>query len=276
MNTKNVLRRFALGLLLGIMMCAMAVTVQGAVQKSTMISAGQICYILDKNISGNRISANQFWVRVMTSGASYDLIYAYGTGSNVQMGMEVNRKTTFTSPKTNVYLKNSASANSGALVGVRAIKGTVKLTISSVNPAGTFALKLYSQPPTNTPIRARTVKKEKNIRFLKSKGNLADFPLIFAGTKGAKITRTLSATQTEEYTFKSSYIKVVRLVNGKAVSTTKFKYDDTWVNSGNTYKTALIHLGTSGTTSGWMKVNKGKVCFMYPRLFLGVTYEMKG
>ena len=275
MKTKNVCKRITIALIFGIMMCIMTVTAQGAVQKSKTISAGQVYYVLDSKISGNRISANQFRVKVMTSDAMYDLIYAYGTGSNVQMGMEVNRKTTFTSPKTNAYLKNSASANSGALVGVRVTKGTVKLTIASVNPAGTFALQLSNLPSTKTPIRARTVKKGKNIRFHKSKGNLADFPLIFAGTKGAKITRTLSATQTEEYTFKSSYIKVVTLVNEKAVSTTKFKYDDTWTYNGNTYYTALIHLGTSGTTSGWMKVDKANVCFMYPRLFLGVTYETK-
>ncbi|MBQ1491728.1 MAG: hypothetical protein IIZ39_07185 [Blautia sp.] len=277
MKTIKVFRRFVFGFLLGILMCGAAVTASAAQTKTKQISAGQVYYVMDSNISGNAILRNQFKITRLTSDTTYELIFAYGSSGDVQMDMRVNCQSNFTSPVTNAYLKKSASANTGALFGIRVVKGKVKVTIASQNAANTFALSLANRPNTETPIRACAVKKGRSIRFVKNQGNISDLPLIFAGIKGAKITRTLSATQKEVYVFKGSYLQQKTYVNGNKVSTKKIKYDSTWNYSGDTYHTALMHLRSSSqnTTSGWMKVSKKNACFMYPRQFFGVTYQTR-
>lgn len=274
---KSVLRTVAFGLILGALVIGSAVTAQAAKTNSKTIRAGQIFYVMDSDISGHAISQNQFAVTPKTSSTRYDLIYAYGTTGEMQVRMAVGLSSSFKSSPSNAYIKSSPGSNTGALLGIRVRSGTVVVQIATQNAANTFTLSLTNRPSNMTPIRARTVAKGKKINFKMAQGNAAYIPLIFGGTSGTKIKRTLSSTKYELYVFKSSYLERKTYQNGSKISTVQIKYNTKYSLSGKSYLCTLIQIRPSSTSksTGWMKNTKGNACFLYPRDFLGVSYSMK-
>ena len=278
---KSVLRSLAFGLMLTVLVIGSAVTAQAAKTNSKTIKAGQIYYVMDSDISGHAISQNQFAVTPKTSSTRYDLIYAYesndGGQSKLQVRMAVGLSSSFKSTAGRAYIKSSPASNTGALLGIRVRSGTVVVQIATQNAANTFTLSLTNRPSNMTPIRARTVAKGKKINFKMAQGNAAYIPLIFGGTSGTKIKRTLSSTKYELYVFKSSYLERKIYQNGSKISTVQIKYNTKYSLSGKSYLCTLIQIRPSATSksTGWMKNTKGNACFLYPRDFLGVSYTMQ-
>lgn len=277
MGKKRFLRTLLLGSLFALLVLFSTVTAHAAKIESKTMKKGQIYYIMDTDIRGHGITANQFSVTPKTSSSRYDLIFAYSTGGQVSVRMAVNLGSTFTSTATGAYIKSSAGSNTGALMGIHVRAGSVVVKVATQNAANTFTLSLVNVKSSQTPLRTKTVSKGKKIQFQIKQGNTPYLPLIFGGTKGTKIKRPLSSTKYELYIFQAAYLEKRIYLNKKLNSTTQLKYNSTYPYSGKNYLCTLMQVvpSSSSKSSGWMEVTKGKGCFLYPREFLGVVYTMK-
>lgn len=239
------------------------------------VKAGNIYYVVDENISGNAIIANQFTVTPQGS-AKYDIVYVgKSSDGSIRERCYVNYNKPLTSQAINGYIKSSETANTGALLGIRVRTGTVKISVSSSRNADSFALKPLKS--SKSPLAARTVVKGRKVQFQMRAGNTKYIPLIFGGTTGTSIRRPLSSTTYEVYTFLSSALRCVTYRNGVKASTVSYKYMTTFSLSGKKYRSVLIYIPASASSrsSGWLTTTKGYACFQYPRSYLGIAYQLK-
>lgn len=79
------------------------------------VQKGNCLHIVNENISGNAISKYELQVIPKTSGARYDIVYAYGTEA---MAMKDCRKKSSITNST--YFKANRSANRGIIACVKA------------------------------------------------------------------------------------------------------------------------------------------------------------
>lgn len=276
---KSLQKKIALLLTVAIFASLLSVVPASAATLSNKktINAGQVYYIMDSDISTHKITSNYFVVTPQTTTSSYDIIFATGTASAPVIRSAVGLTGTFTSPKTSAYIKSSLSSNTGALLGIRVRKGTVVVTLYSTSNTGKFGLSLKLRGSNQTPLRARTVAKGKRVNFAMAAGNVDKLPLIFGGTKGSKIKRTLSSNKYELYTFGGKKLTRATYVNKVKTASVTISYNTVYALNGKQYLCSLIQVPVSSKNrvTGWMKNTKGDVVFIYPRDFLSVKYSMK-
>lgn len=252
------------------------VSAQAATKTATLtVKAGTVYYVMDQNISGNGITANKFTATPQTSGTKYDIVYAANSGGAVIEKCLVNYSKTLQANAVKGYIKSSSGSNKGILLGIRVRSGSVKLTVSSARSGSSFALKPVKS--SKTPLVARTVAKGSRVNFKMNAGNTSYMPLIFGGVTGTRIKRTLSSNRYELYTFKSGYVTCTTYANKTKVNTKNYKYNSTYTLSKKLYRCVLIFIpaNSASRSSGWMATTKGSACFLYPRSYLGIKYQMK-
>lgn len=234
-------------------------------------------FLVDQNISGHQIQGNSFMVEPLESGTTFDIVYATGTKASPSVMSLVGYKSKLSRSMTDALIMSSAGENSGAVCGIRVSKGSVKLTVYSQSNQSSMGLSLVNVEKAHTPLRGKTVAKSRSINFAMSKGNVEKIPLIFGGTKGSKIKRTLSSTKYEVYSFGGTKMTRTVYTNKVKGATVSISYHSTYKSSGKTYLCTMIPIPASATSraSGWMKTTKGNVAFFYPRDFLGMKYAMK-
>ena len=252
------------------------VSAQAATKTATLtVKAGNVYYVMDQNISGNGITANKFTAAPDTSGTRYDIVYAANSGGAIIEKCLVNYSKTLQAKAVKGYIKSSAGSNKGILLGIRVRSGSVKLSVASSRSGSSFALKPVKS--SKTPLVARTVAKGSRVNFKMNAGNTNYMPLIFGGVTGTTIKRTLSSTRYELYTFKSGSVTCTTYSNKTKVGSKTYKYNSTYTLSRKLYRCVLIFIpaNTSSRSSGWMATTKGSACFLYPRSYLGIKYQMK-
>ncbi len=248
---------------------AQAATVTGGAE----LGQGAMYYLRDKDISGNRITANSFTVRPLTAGTSYNIVYAQGTRAQPKEYLAVNVTKTLKGAATSAYIKKQASNNVGMLLGIYVRKGSVALSVTSTGTSTKFVLKLVKL--SKQPVAFRTVGKNRKIRFDMATGNLTAIPLVFGGTTNTRIRRTLASDKYELYVFGSTKMKRTTYISGKAAASQTFAYETSYAYNGHKYHCKLMPISAVNVkTSGWMQTTKGYSCFFYPRDYLGLKFTM--
>ena len=269
---KKLIFSMVLGALIALVLLpshVMAATAVGGME----LSAGNMYYLRDKNISGNGVTSNSFTITPTVSGTAYDIVYAQGTRTAPIEYCAVNVTKTLKGKNTSAYIKTNASDNIGMLLGIRIRKGKASLRITSTGTSSSF--RLTAAKLTMTPLASKNVAKGRKIQFRMSTGNLSAIPLVFGGTKGTKIRRRLSSTKHEIYTFNASSLKQVSYVNGKASGSRTFPYETSYKSNGKKYLCKLINLSAATSrVSGSMQTTKGAACFVFPRDYLGLEVTM--
>lgn len=243
---------------------------------SKVISSGEIYYVRDTDISGHRTTGNKFEIRVSSSGASYDLIYAKGgSRASATAGMVVNMKKSSAHDCGTAYIKKSATANSGILLGIRVRTGKVQLRITTSSSNGS-TLSFLKRPSDQTPLVACRVPKGYQSYYVMKRGNLKYIALVIGGMVNSVVKRPLDSTRYEQYAFKSSYILKSVYQNGQRVGTsTKLKYNTAYNLDGYQYRCTLIQLAYgSARNSGVFKTVKGAACYVFPRDYLGYEFNV--
>lgn len=275
-------KRYALVAALLLMAAVLApVTAKAASQtktKSKTIKAGQVFYVLNTNIKKNKVTSNKYVITPRNSSSYYDLIFVRGTADSPSVRALVNTNFKYSSDVVSGYLKKSAKANSGCLLAIRVRSGSVKVQVSSTRNASSFALKFRQAADSKTILRMADVEKGKRIQFTMPAGNIDDMPLIFGGTIGTKIKRTLSDTRYELYTFGEKKLVRTTYQNKKAVSSASVSYNSTYTDAaGRKFYFSIIPVPASATLriSGWMATTKGYARYFYPKEYLGLKVTLE-
>ena len=259
----------------------MPATAKAAVTKSKTVTLkkGQVVYVVDTNISKNKITGNSFSVTPTSTKSYYDMVFVFGTKAKPSVRALVNTNFKYTSSsKVTAYMKESANANTGALVALRVRSGSVKLKVSSTRASGGFKLKFQKRTDTKTILRMTDVEKGRQIQFTMADGNVSIMPLIFGGTSGTKIRRRLNDTRYELYTFGDKNMTRKTYQDKKVVSSQTIKYNSIYTDtSGRKFYFVVIPVPASATlrVSGWMTTTKGMARYFYPKEYLGFSYDMK-
>lgn len=274
------LKKMLAGSALLICLTLLAVPAMATTHKNTKtIEAGEkgIYYVVDSKIAEHGISANQFTVEPQSANTMFDIVYATGSSESPSIMSLVGYQSKLTSKATNAYIKTSSGADTGAVLGIRVSKGSVKLTVYSTSNLEAMGLSLINRVASATPLRGKTLAKNRSINFQMSKGNVANIPLIFGGTKGSKIKRTISSTKYEVYSFGSSQMTRTVYTSGQKGAVTRISYQSKYRSSGKTYLCTLIPVPASATNraSGWMKNTKGSIAFFYMRDYVGMKYGLR-
>ncbi|MBQ1492771.1 MAG: hypothetical protein IIZ39_12505 [Blautia sp.] len=273
---KKIIRKLTLGIAVSACALLLAVPTMAVTHKNTKTitagTKGTIYYVLDQKIAEHGITANQVQIEPQTANTMFDVVLAAGTSASPSIQCVVGRTTKLTSQATNAYIKSSSGADSGAVCGIRVSRGSVKLTVYSTSNLSAMGLVLVNREYKYTPLRGQTIPKGRSINFAMTKGNVANIPLIFGGTKGSKIKRTLSSTKYEVYSFGSSKMMRTVYTNGVKGASIQISYHSTYTTGGKKYLCTLIPIPASAQSksTGWMKNTKGNVAFFYMRDFLGM------
>jgi uncharacterized protein YxeA len=263
-----------------LLMLAFSATVSAATAKAkTTVTGGQCCYLKIKDIKGSGVTSHYFKIQPK-SGTRYDLIYAYDNSGKTRAGMFWNYGKAFTSPNTNAYIKNKASANAGVILGIRVRSGSVDIqTVCTGSKTKNYIVK-DSRSSSRPPLVHTRVQTGHSVAFRMTAGNLAAMPLILSGTKGTSMRRIISSSQNKYavYTFNASYATVTNYVDGKRSGSQKqMKYYSSFTNSGKKFYCTFLDFAPSGSSfyTGEMQTTRGTMFYITARDYLGMQGTLK-
>ena len=131
------IKKWLLGAAVAVMTMMSAIPVSAARKTFTAtVQKGNCLHIVNENISGNAISKYELQVIPKTSGARYDIVYAYGTEA---MAMKDCRKKSSITNST--YFKANRSANRGIIACVKANSGTVEIRVVATSRKSNVKIK---------------------------------------------------------------------------------------------------------------------------------------
>ena len=238
------IKKWLLGAAVAVMTMMSAIPVSAARKTFTAtVQKGNCLHIVNENISGNAISKYELQVIPKTSGARYDIVYAYGTEA---MAMKDCRKKSSITNST--YFKANRSANRGIIACVKANSGTVEIRVVATS-------------------RKSNVKIKKSIMKNHS-------PLIISGNSTVVMQRNLNKNAFERYDFKDKYMYFRRYVNNKRTMKKNRSYASAY---GSTrYYSCLIPANSKGVAyTGDMITKRGTITYYYPSDYLKVTGEKR-
>ena len=278
MNRKTALRLsqvFILWIVIGMMLVPANVWAASKKTKKKTIKAGQTYYVLNKNIKKNKVTSNTFEVTPKDKTARYDLVYAFINANGETRTLAITDAAVSLKSTSKAYMKKTAKANSGALLGIRVRTGEVTLKVTSTRKSGKFALTFKKYDKKRTPLVSQKVKKNKTVEFTMATGNVTAIPVIFGGLEGTVVRRATSETRYEQYTFRAKNLLLETYENDKRVAKTTVKYHSTYELKDKTYYSVLFSMPVSAKaktkSSGVLTVVTGTANFMYPREYLGIT-----
>lgn len=245
------------------MMCTVPVSAATKTFKTT-VQKGNCVHIVNENISGNAISKYKLQIIPKTSGAKYDIVYAYGTEA---MALKDCRKQSSVTNST--YFKANRTVNRGIIACVKATSGTVEIRVTTTSKKSNVKIK-KSIMKNHSPLISKKTSKGGKIWLKRTGSNITTLPLIISAKSGAIMQRTLNSTAYERYDFKDKYVLFRRYVNKKKTLQKNRSYAS--ANGSTRYYSCLIPANSKGVAyTGVMTTKKGTITYYYPSDYLKVT-----
>ena len=173
---KRIISKLTFGLCVAACALLLAVPAMATTHKNvktiTAGTKGTIYYVLDQKIAEHGITSNQFMIEPETANTMFDVVFASGTSASPSITCVVGRTTKLTSAATNAYIKSSSGADTGAVLGVRVSRGSVKLTVYSTSNLSAMGLVLVNREYRYTPLRGQTLPRGRSINFAMTKVEL--------------------------------------------------------------------------------------------------------
>ena len=195
------IKKWLLGAAVAVMTMMSAIPVSAARKTFTAtVQKGNCLHIVNENISGNAISKYELQVIPKTSGARYDIVYAYGTEA---MAMKDCRKKSSITNST--YFKANRSANRGIIACVKANSGTVEIRVVATSRKSNVKIK-KSIMKNHSPLKSQKVTKGRKLWLKGTGSNITTLPLIISGNSTVVMQRNLNKNAFERYDFKDKYM----------------------------------------------------------------------
>ena len=261
------IKKWLLGAAVAVMTMMSAIPVSAARKTFTAtVQKGNCLHIVNENISGNAISKYELQVIPKTSGARYDIVYAYGTEA---MAMKDCRKKSSITNST--YFKANRSANRGIIACVKANSGTVEIRVVATSRKSNVKIK-KSIMKNHSPLKSQKVTKGRKLWLKGTGSNITTLPLIISGNSTVVMQRNLNKNAFERYDFKDKYMYFRRYVNNKRTIKKNRSYASAY---GSTrYYSCLIPANSKGVAyTGDMITKRGTITYYYPSDYLKVTGE---
>ena len=263
------IKKWLLGAAVAVMTMMSAIPVSAARKTFTAtVQKGNCLHIVNENISGNAISKYELQVIPKTSGARYDIVYAYGTEA---MAMKDCRKKSSITNST--YFKANRSANRGIIACVKANSGTVEIRVVATSRKSNVKIK-KSIMKNHSPLKSQKVTKGRKLWLKGTGSNITTLPLIISGNSTVVMQRNLNKNAFERYDFKDKYMYFRRYVNNKrTMKKNLLLCICLWLYQVLFLPDPANSKGVAYT--GDMITKRGTITYYYPSDYLKVTGEKR-